>query len=112
MRAATFLGAILGAMIGLAVLLPPSGAQAQVWHGSDTGGIIPWSCESEAWAPQAAAEYCSRFRKYARITSVHRQYGDYIAFNCLWSPRVDHFARPTVRVRSACPGEPRYLSAR
>src|SRR5207302_9810903 len=68
MRGTTFLGAIMGA-IGMALLLLPTGAAAQfwhfgpealVWHGNDTGGIIPWSCENEAIAQQAAAGYCAR----------------------------------------------------
>jgi hypothetical protein len=38
---------------------------------------------------------------------VNRQYGDYISFNCLWSPNVDHDARPAVPVRTACAAQPR-----
>ena len=104
---AMLLGDIVFGATGMAMLLPLTGAQAQVWHGNDTGGIIPWSCENEAAAQQAAAGYCARFNKYARIAGVHRQYGDYISFNCLWSPNVDRFARPAVAMRSACNGEPR-----
>jgi hypothetical protein len=119
MRATIFLGAI-----SMAMLLPLTGAQAQfwqflhfgpeaqVWHGNDTGGIIPWSCENEALAPQAAAGYCARFSKYARITGVNRQYGDYISFNCLWSPSADRYARPAVAMRAACNGEPQRLWAK
>ena len=116
MRAATFLGAI-----GMAMLLPLAGAQAQfwntgpdalVWHGNDTGGIIPWSCENEAWAPRTAAGHCAWYNKYARITAVNRQYGDYISFNCLWSPNVDRYARPAVATRSACLGQPRHIWAK
>jgi hypothetical protein len=29
---------------------------------------------------------CSQFNKYAVITSVHRVYGDYIAYACWWHP--------------------------
>src|SRR5258708_7193096 len=116
MRAAIVLGAI-----GMAMLLPLAGAQAQfwragpevlVWHGTDTGGIIPWSCESEAVAREAAAGYCARFGKYGRITSVRRQYGNYISFNCLWSANVDRFSRPAVPVRSVCRGEPQHVLAK
>jgi hypothetical protein len=119
MRATIFLRAILGPIlgpilgaIGMAMLLPPTGASAQVWHGNDTGGIIPWSCENEALAPRAAAGYCARFSKYARITGVHRQYGDYISFNCLWSPNADRFARPAVPTRAACNAEPLHIWAK
>ncbi len=114
MVARKFLGAILGAA-GIAMLSPVGGAQAQfwhrgpevlVWHGNDTGGIIPWSCENEAVAQQAAAGYCAQFNKYPRITGVNRQYGDYISFNCLWSPSVDRSTHPAVATRSACIGQP------
>jgi len=55
-----------------AIGIPAVGAsaQAQVYHGNDTGGIISWSCENEAMAQQIAAEYCARWDKYHRITSV------------------------------------------
>jgi hypothetical protein len=84
------------------LLLGAASAHAQVYHGNDTGGIIPWSCENEAAAPQIAARYCARWDKYYRITSVHPHYGDFIAFNCLWAPSVNPYALPAVRPRSGC----------
>ena len=86
----------------LAALLMSASAQAQVYRGNDTGGIIPWSCDNEADAREIAADYCARWDKYPRITSVHRQFGDYIAFACLWSPHVNRYALPAVRTRDAC----------
>ena len=86
----------------LVLVLASTLAPAQVYHGNDTGGIIPWSCETEADAHFIAADYCARWDKYHRITSVHRQYGDYIAFACLWSPHVNPYAIPAVRTRDAC----------
>jgi hypothetical protein len=86
----------------LALVLASMGAQAQVYHGNDTGGIIPWTCENEALAQQIAAAYCARWDKYHRITSVHRHYGDYISFNCLWSPYVNPYALPAVPTRASC----------
>jgi hypothetical protein len=120
MRAARVRGAIFG-LIGTAMLLPLDGAQAQfwwsgpdalVWRGNDTGGIIPWSCENEAVAQQAAAGFCARYRKYSRITGVNRQYGDYISFNCLWSPNIGRYALPPVAMRTACVGQPQRLWAK
>jgi hypothetical protein len=52
--------------------------------GSDIGGIIPWSPVNHQLAPDLAAQHCGRYAKYARITSVRAQYGDYIAFACSW----------------------------
>jgi hypothetical protein len=89
-------------LIGLAVALSSASAQAQVHRGNDTGGIISWSCENEADAPEIAGAYCAGWNKYARITSVHRQYGDYIAFNCLWRPDIARYQLPVVRTRSSC----------
>jgi len=117
MRATRFPGAMFSGAIllgAMATLLPLAGAQAQfwrpgpaalVWHGNDTGGIIPWSCENEAVAPQAAAGHCARFNKYGRITGVTRQYGNYISFNCLWSPDADRYSRPAVATRATCSAE-------
>lgn len=57
-------------------------------HGNDTGGIIPWSPENEWRAPALAQAHCARYNKYARTTSIVRQYGHYIGFECVWSPLV------------------------
>jgi hypothetical protein len=47
-----------------------------------------------------AGEHCARFDKRARITSVHRVYGDYIGFACRWyrdpSPEFYHYRRAVV----------------
>lgn len=74
----------------------PGNDTGQVYHGNDTGGIIPWSCRIEPVAGRIAANHCARYDKYARITGVQRHPGDYISFECLWSPHVDTFARPAV----------------
>jgi hypothetical protein len=105
MRATIFRCAIFLGALGMAVLSPQAGARAQVWHGNDTGGIIPWSCEAEAWAPRTAAGFCAQYNKYARITGVRRQYGDYISFNCQWAPNLDRYARPPVATRATCGAE-------
>ena len=90
---------VIGVAFGLSA--PVAHAQA-VARGNDTGGIIPWSCENEAAAQAIAAAHCAGWGKYPRISSVHRQYGDYIAFNCLWNPRQARWALPAVPTRSAC----------
>jgi len=56
--------------------------------GNDTGGIIPWSPANEVAAREWAVAHCARYNKYARLTSMHRQYGDYIGFECVWSRRA------------------------
>ena len=77
-------------------------AQETFVKGNDTGGIISWSCEAEAAAREIAAEHCARFDKYHRITSVHRRYGDYITFQCLWNPNIARFQVPAVGARTVC----------
>jgi len=54
--------------------------------GNDIGGIIPWSPEAEANALDVAQANCDQFNKFAVITSIHRVYGDYIAYACWWHP--------------------------
>lgn len=99
-------------LIGLTLALFSAGAQAQVYRGNDTGGIIPWSCENEVDAQTIAAAHCASWNKYARITSVHRMSGDYIAFTCLWRPDIARYQIPAVRTRSACHAQARQLHPR
>ena len=56
--------------------------------GNDTGGIIVWSPQNEIVAREWATGHCARYNKYARLTSIVRQYGNYIGFECVWSPRA------------------------
>lgn len=104
------LRAALLSVIGILMLGVAASAQIYIYHANDTGGIIPWSCENEAVAQRVAAAYCARWDKYHRITSVHRQYGDFIAFACLWAPHINPYAIPAVATRSTCPA-PRLLPA-
>jgi hypothetical protein len=99
---ARMMRAALLSVIGVLLLGAAAHAQPYIYHGNDTGGIIPWSCENEAMAQQLAAAYCARWDKYHRITSVHRQYGDFIAFSCLWSPYINPYALPAVPTRYSC----------
>jgi hypothetical protein len=90
-------------VVGLCAGLSTSGTLADTYvKGNDTGGIIAWSCESEAAARAIAAEHCAWYDKGARITGVHRQVGEYISFACLWNPRLARIQLPAVGVRSHC----------
>jgi hypothetical protein len=111
MRAAKVM---IGMVIGLVVGATAAQAEDAYVKGNDTGGIISWSCEAEAAARAIAADHCARWDKFARITSVHRQYGDYIAFQCLWNPRQARYAIPAVATRSVCraPARPLVVKAR
>jgi len=88
-------------IVGIGISASSVGAEPFV-KSNDTGGIISWSCEAEAEARAIAFHECARFDKYPRITSVHRRYGDYIAFQCLWNPNIARYQIPPVGVRSSC----------
>jgi hypothetical protein len=83
-------------LAAVALTLPGCGVYGP--KGNDTGGIIPWSVETEAAALAIANDNCSRFRKYARITSIRRVYGDYIAYECRFAP-IDERHMDVVTVR-------------
>src|SRR6478672_1392903 len=76
------------------MLVPPANAWNDIFNsvwgpkGNDTGGIIPWSPENEHNAFAIASEQCGRWNKYAVATSIHRVYGDYIGYKCVWDPPV------------------------
>ena len=58
-------------------------AQAQLYIvGNDIGGMISWTPESERVASAVTGAHCAAWGKEARITSVYRQYGHYIGFEC------------------------------
>jgi hypothetical protein len=60
-------------------------AQAYV-TGNDTGGMIPWSPENEKQAHEMTVAHCAYYGKEAYITSIYRQYGNYIGFACAFPP--------------------------
>ena len=70
------------AVILLLASLSAAQAQPVVMTANDIGGIISWSPEAEAVAKPTAQAHCAYFGKLARITSVYRQYGHYIGFEC------------------------------
>jgi len=74
----------LASALALALVLAGCGVHGP--KGNDTGGIIPWSPENEAAALAIAQANCGRYDKLANITSVHRVYGDYIAYECRYDP--------------------------
>ena len=81
-RKVTFAAAIVAS----AVLAQPARADVHGLVANDTGGIIPWSPFTEQYRWDIAAKHCAWYRKYPHITSVHRQYGDYIGFRCFFGP--------------------------
>jgi hypothetical protein len=91
--------AVLAAIICISV--PARADQLYGLVGNDTGGIIPYSPPADQFRKLIAADHCARYGKLARITSVHRQYGDYIGFRCLFPPPVRTVvARRPVLVRA------------
>src|SRR5262245_58945959 len=90
---------ILAAAIALLVTSAPARADfgPRGLVGNDTGGIIPWSPENERERFVIAGAFCAGYHKYAHISSVHRQYGDYIGFHCYFPPPVPVTRRTGVR---------------
>lgn len=68
---------------------PNGGVGPGVFEGNDTGGIIAWSPEVDLIYREVAAAHCAAWNKVAEITSVHRWYGDYVAFRCHFPPGYD-----------------------
>ncbi len=54
--------------------------------GNDTGGIFPYSPAVEGLFQQIADGHCARYGRLAKVTSIHRQYGDYVSFVCYDHP--------------------------
>jgi hypothetical protein len=69
--------------------------------GNDTGGVIPWSLDNEAMMHMLAGDACGFYGKRAVITTIHRVYGDFIAYACEFGPpreRRAYRAAPSVGV--------------
>jgi hypothetical protein len=58
--------------------------------GNDTGGIFPYSPAIEDAYQQIADSHCARWGRLAKVTSINRQYGDYVSFVCYDRPGVIH----------------------
>jgi hypothetical protein len=71
-------------LVILACAMLTSCAGIGPFKGNDTGGIIAWSPEAQAAAPQVSMAHCAQYGKVARITSVNARFGDYIGFVCHW----------------------------
>jgi hypothetical protein len=82
-------------MLAIAVVLNASAAYAGLagadpgLTGNDTGGIIAWTPDVDLTYREIAAAHCARWNRFAGITSVHRRYGDYIGFQCIYDRRFD-----------------------
>jgi hypothetical protein len=82
-------------MLAVAVVLTSFAAHAGAagpgpgLTGNDTGGIIQWTPETDLIYRDIAAVHCARWHRFASITSVHRSYGDYIGFQCIYDRRYD-----------------------
>lgn len=101
----TKIGTLVSGALAL-LLLAPAPAHAGFidtapFEGNDTGGIIAWSPAVDRIYRDIAAAHCAKYFKAAQITSVHRWYGDYVAFRCHfprgYDPRKWQLIRPPLR---------------
>jgi hypothetical protein len=58
--------------------------------GNNTGGIFPYSPAVDDSYTQIAEGYCARWGRMAKVTSIHRMYGDYVSFVCYDRPGRIH----------------------
>ena len=58
--------------------------------GNDTGGIFPYSPAVEGIYREIADGHCARWGRLAKVTSIHRKYGDYVSFVCYDRPGMIH----------------------
>jgi hypothetical protein len=58
--------------------------------GNDTGGIFPYSPDVEPIYRHIATDHCARWGRFAKVTSIHRVYGDYVGFVCYDRPGKVH----------------------
>jgi hypothetical protein len=58
--------------------------------GNDTGGIFPYSPAVEGIYKDIADAHCARWARLAKVTSIHRKYGDYVSFVCYDRPDRIH----------------------
>jgi hypothetical protein len=58
--------------------------------GNDIGGIFPYSPDVEPIYRDIAADHCARWGRFAKVTSIHRVYGEYVGFVCYDRPGRIH----------------------
>jgi len=58
--------------------------------GNNTGGIFPYRPAPPQVYQQIAEGFCARYGRLAKVTSIHRIYGDYVSFVCYDRPGMIH----------------------
>ena len=58
--------------------------------GNDIGGIFPYSPDVEPIYRHIATDHCARWGRFAKVTSIHRVYGEYVGFVCYDRPGKIH----------------------
>jgi hypothetical protein len=96
MRRMLAVAVVLHALVSLGSLsLASSAAQAGFQDtgpgltGNDNGGIIQATPDTIRTYKEIAVAHCGQWNRYAGITSVHRVYGNYIGFRCVFDRRYD-----------------------
>ena len=56
--------------------------------GNSIGGIFPYRPAAAGVYQQIAETHCARYGRLAKVTSIHRIYGDYVSFVCYDRPGV------------------------
>jgi hypothetical protein len=58
--------------------------------GNNTGGIFPYRPAEPGTYGDIAESFCARYGRLAKVTSIHRIYGDYVSFVCYDRPGMIH----------------------
>lgn len=58
--------------------------------GNNTGGIFPYRPAVPGTYDEIAESFCARYGRLAKITSIHKIYGDYVSFVCYDRPGMIH----------------------
>jgi hypothetical protein len=58
--------------------------------GNSIGGIFPYRPAPAGIYQEIAQTHCARYGRLAKVTSIHRIYGDYVSFVCYDRPGIIH----------------------
>jgi len=58
--------------------------------GNNTGGIFPYRPALPGTYEEIAEGFCARYGRLAKVTSIHKTYGDYVSFVCYDRPGMIH----------------------
>jgi len=80
--AAASTGTITGAITSTVAFGAEFAGPGPTITGNYTGGIFPYRPAVPGTYEEIAEGFCARYGRLAKLTSIHRIYGDYVSFVC------------------------------